>query len=252
MLYLSRLLLNARNSRVRRDLAQCQELHRTLLRAFPALETKQPGEGARDRFGVLYRIETARNAVIPLLVQSAAEPDWSYLPEMFPTYLLPDQVDMPNPAVKHIGEQYERLRDAQEFVFRLRANPTRRVSANNPKEPSRWHGKRVTYHTEEGQLGWLRRKADLGGFALLQVQTNHVADVRTQTENTVTGRHARSDGSTALSQQDHITLGSVLFEGRLRITDVERFRQTLIKGIGSGKAYGFGLLSIATVSGGGA
>jgi hypothetical protein len=32
------------------------------------------------------------------------------------------------------------------------------------------------------------------------------------------------------------------------VQDVERFRQTLISGIGSGKAYGFGLLSIATLN----
>jgi CRISPR system Cascade subunit CasE len=42
-----------------------------------------------------------------------------------------------------------------------------------------------------------------------------------------------------------MTFGSVLFEGRLAITDTEQFRATLAAGIGSGKAYGFGLLSVA-------
>jgi len=45
-----------------------------------------------------------------------------------------------------------------------------------------------------------------------------------------------------------MTFGSVLFEGRLTIDDVEKFRETLAIGIGSGKAYGFGLLSIAPAS----
>jgi CRISPR system Cascade subunit CasE len=46
-------------------------------------------------------------------------------------------------------------------------------------------------------------------------------------------------------RRQRMTFGTVLFEGLLRVTDVERFRTTLASGIGSGKAYGFGLLSIA-------
>jgi len=42
-----------------------------------------------------------------------------------------------------------------------------------------------------------------------------------------------------------LTVGDVLFDGRLVVTDADRFRETLTAGIGSGKAYGFGLLSIA-------
>jgi CRISPR system Cascade subunit CasE len=39
--------------------------------------------------------------------------------------------------------------------------------------------------------------------------------------------------------------GSVMFDGLLRVSDPDVFRLTLQKGVGSGKAYGFGLLSIA-------
>ena len=34
-----------------------------------------------------------------------------------------------------------------------------------------------------------------------------------------------------------------MFEGRLEVTDREAFLDTIRKGIGSGKAYGFGLLT---------
>jgi CRISPR system Cascade subunit CasE len=37
----------------------------------------------------------------------------------------------------------------------------------------------------------------------------------------------------------------VQFEGDLEVTDAAAFRAALAQGIGSGKAYGFGLLSIA-------
>jgi CRISPR-associated protein, Cse3 family len=40
-------------------------------------------------------------------------------------------------------------------------------------------------------------------------------------------------------------IGAVLFTGYLKVTDADRFRTALEHGIGSGKAFGFGLLSIA-------
>ena len=48
-----------------------------------------------------------------------------------------------------------------------------------------------------------------------------------------------------ISRTKRLTFGAVLFEGELEITNAEDFRNALTHGIGSGKAYGFGLLSIA-------
>ena len=38
------------------------------------------------------------------------------------------------------------------------------------------------------------------------------------------------------------------FDGVLRITDVELFRKSLLSGMGRGKAYGMGLLTLAPLS----
>ena len=65
------------------------------------------------------------------------------------------------------------------------------------------------------------------------------ADVRAVDEGKLTGRRA-SLGKSAL-----MTMAAVQFNGLLSITDVEVFRQALEQGIGSAKAYGFGLLSVA-------
>jgi CRISPR system Cascade subunit CasE len=48
-------------------------------------------------------------------------------------------------------------------------------------------------------------------------------------------------------KRSQLTFVSVLFEGRLRVTDPGKFRATLERGVGSAKAYGFGLLSIAPI-----
>ena len=58
-LYLSQLWLNARSRDAWRDLADCQGLHRTLMRAFPD-GIGSDGEGARAQAGLLFRPETDR------------------------------------------------------------------------------------------------------------------------------------------------------------------------------------------------
>jgi CRISPR system Cascade subunit CasE len=56
------------------------------------------------------------------------------------------------------------------------------------------------------------------------------------------------DGAESGSRGDAVvTFASVRFEGVLEVRDADRFREALANGIGPGKAYGFGLLSIAPV-----
>jgi len=101
--YLSRLILNPRSRDVRRDLGNCHELHRTLLRTFPQVEENEAK--ARERFGVLHRLDVdQRQQKLTLLVQSSLKPDWSRLPS---DYLL--LTDEENPACKPIHETYSRL-----------------------------------------------------------------------------------------------------------------------------------------------
>jgi CRISPR system Cascade subunit CasE len=76
---------------------------------------------------------------------------------------------------------------------------------------------------------WLERKAAAGGF------TVEAENLRVIPEG-----------------QDHFNLGrqhgahaSVEFRGTLSVTDPAKFHQTFVTGIGSAKAFGFGLLVIA-------
>lgn len=69
-------------------------------------------------------------------------------------------------------------------------------------------------------------------------------NLRTKAENKTMGWRSRDE---KCGEKQRLTFSSVLFEGELEITDANAFRQTLAQGIGSGKAYGFGLLSIAPV-----
>ena len=84
---------------------------------------------------------------------------------------------------------------------------------------------------EEEQLAWLRRRGVTGGFDLLS------ATVR-QEGMMVSSKH---EGERTWQ----LGLYSVLFEGYLRVTSPVAFIELLGRGIGSGKAFGFGLLSVA-------
>lgn len=227
-MYLSRLLLDPRSRAVRRDLADCQELHRTVMAAFPKI---QPSDGsARERLGVLHRLEADRRLNhLVLYVQSLEKPDWSHL---VPGYL-EENPDLENPACKPVGEKYRGLKTGAVLAFHLQANPTRKVDKKNQKDGPRWHGKRVELRQEEEQVAWLRRKGEQGGFDLLAVRV--LGQVKEQ------GRRQRSGGPGS-----PLTLAAVVFEGHLRITDAEKFYDlSLARGIGAGKAYGLGLFSLA-------
>jgi len=223
-MYLSRLVLNRRCRAVRRDLGDCHNLHRTLMSAFPDLGNG--GGKARARLGLLYRLEEDVSGA-RVLVQSEREPDWSNLdPEYF---LRP-------PECKRVAELYASLEAGQLLRFRLRANPTRKIKTKSGPDGRRNNGKRVELRTEGEWLAWLQRKGVQHGFRLQAVSAvGQVADVRTIRFGKLTGR---KDGGP-------LTFFAVEFEGRLVIESPGLFKAALRNGIGPGKAYGLGLLSIA-------
>jgi len=220
-MYLSRLILNPRSRRVQREVANPYQMHRSLMRAFPD-DLKEGDER------VLYRLEPGRNGALTLLVQSWTLPDWSYLAApQFRNYLLP--VSKPNPAVKPFDLD---LAAGQVLAFRLRANPT--VKHWYPDEEGKKRPKRVGIYDEEEQLAWLKRKGDLGGFRLLAVRTGGQEDV---------------GGKIKRDEETHtLKLAAVQFDGLLQVAEPDRLRAAVRQGIGSGKGFGFGLLSLAKPS----
>jgi CRISPR system Cascade subunit CasE len=224
-------------------------MHRTLMRAFAKLSSEEEIK-ARERCGVLFRadVDDLRNRV-NVYVQSAIEPDWSFLSTLR-GYLLTD-ADRPNPAWKNITVAYQSLQNGQVFSFRLRANPTKRI-ARITKGDSELKGKRVGLLREEEQIAWLIRKGEErekgtpGGFEILRNEckaqngeTQMVPRVNVRREGKQRGRKKEEGRS---HETTHL---AVLFDGILRITDANVFRKTLVRGIGPGKAFGFGLLSVA-------
>lgn len=158
----------------------------------------------------LWRAELTRPGEPPcLLVQSLERPDWGQIAGRHAGYFVEHgskALDLP-----------EQLRAGQRLRFRLEANPT--VTRD---------GKRHGLRREAEQLAWLTRQGERGGFAVESV-------VVTRADRLTLRKHDRSQ---------RIVLYAVLFEGSLIVRDPAVLGQTLLRGIGHGKALGLGLLSL--------
>jgi CRISPR system Cascade subunit CasE len=156
---------------------------------------------------------------IPVIVQSDLRPDWGRL-GVTEDYFW-DSVGHRLAGVEtkevHLG-----VRAGQILRFRLRANPTKKTL----------EGQRLGLLHEPEQLAWLSRKGQAGGFRPLAVAVVNegVRDIRGQI------------GSATPS----IRMLSILFDGRLAVMDPAVFVRTVADGVGTGKGFGFGLLSIAS------
>jgi CRISPR system Cascade subunit CasE len=231
-IYLSRLVPNIRCREARRDLADCMAMHRTLMNAFP--DRLSSNGAARSEAGVLYRVESTADGATVLLVQSALPPEWEKLP---PSWLQPAS----EPQVKEITEALGRIDVGSVLRFKLVANPTRKIGTKTGADGRKNNGKRVELRGEEEWLAWLERKAGQSGFRLRAVRAAaHVPDVRTGRDLRATGLKKGPDGSSS-----RLTFCGVAFEGRLEVVDASLFQAGLRAGIGPGKAYGYGLLSLA-------
>lgn len=214
-LFLSQWRFNPRIRPVQQALADSHALHRLVMSAFPQAA---PGEEARQAFGILYRVDMDEKTGVPsLLLQSRVRPDWSPLA---PLLLSPPEQD-----AKDVARYYDALAPGSILRFRLRANPTRRIPANRPHDSLT--GKRVNLQSDEEQQAWLTRKLSEVGCQLGECSIRPGLT-----------RQGRREGQ-------RISHGTVVFDGLLRVDDADLLRAGIRAGIGAGKAYGFGLLSLA-------
>lgn len=211
-MYLSCLEIDTSSVRGRTWLASPYRIHQRLCLAFP--------DGAAGR--ILYRIEPDWRPP-RIIVQSTEPADWERG--------FRDHPVLRSPAVQK--EVNPRFHPGQRLRFILRANPTaRRAAPSRPRRDDRRPmGPRVGLWREEDQRTWLARKGRLGGFQPLDFETSSVGSVRF--------RHGSGPDAAV---QTHF---GVDFQGHLLVTDPDALADTLAKGIGAGKAFGFGMLMLA-------
>jgi CRISPR system Cascade subunit CasE len=237
-MFLSKLLLNARDRQARRDLAQPYEMHRTLWRVFPG---DDPGR-------ILFRVDSDRTGSRPVvLVQSDLQPQWERLAEMAPHYVLAP------PDFKPFQSSFT---NGQRLRFRLRANPTKKVASlskserlagTRSRDGTTKNGHRLAIFREEEQLAWLLQKGMKGGFRvpgewLEEGEGRSTPNFRVE---------VFSEGWIRCGKEGHAEgrFFAVRYEGVLEVTDSDQLLRTVADGIGPAKGFGFGLLSLARVEG---
>lgn len=220
-MYLSQLILNPHSRQVQREISNIYQMHRTIMTAFP--------ENLPKDERILFRLDVDRRNVIKLLVQSQYQPNWEFISTSSKDYLLPPSlmdIDAPNPAVTQF-DLSKTLLPNQILAFRLRANPTIKKD-----RPGKKQGHRIGIYDETSQIEWLNRKAELGGFRILSVRSSQ--------EEKISDTIFRQNSS-----DQRMEMLAILFDGVLQITDPNKVNDAIRNGIGSGKGFGFGLLSLA-------
>ncbi len=205
-MYLSKLTLNPRNRLARPDTANPYKMHQTLSRI---LEPEK---------NYLWRLEDTI-----LLVQSESKPDWGQLE---PGYLA-------QASESKVFDLHDFALD-RKYRFRLHANPTISKSIPQAERELRKSGKPKTGKREglyelEDQTAWLKRQASRSGFELLDFMVSNSDSWRIKKDN----------------NSPPMTLAIAEFDGHLRITNLETFQTCVQTGLGHGKAFGLGLLSLA-------
>lgn len=154
---------------------------------------------------ILWRIEPVAALSDPVMLVQAQEPaNWSVLEN----YLRAD-------AETREFSPESLLRTGQSYRFRLFANPT--VTRD---------GKRQGVLGEAAQQAWLARQGQRHGFVVESLLVTGSELLR-----------GRKGGG-------QISLLKVCFEGRLKVNNVAALAQAVRTGIGPGKAFGCGLLSL--------
>ncbi|MGW1177417.1 type I-E CRISPR-associated protein Cas6/Cse3/CasE [Kitasatospora sp. NPDC002543] len=210
-LWLTRIVPDPRSRDARRDTAGAVDLHHRMMSLFPDHVAE---EEPRRRLGVLFRTESTAGGD-QILLQSGQRPELDRLPTGYG-----------QAVTKPLTPLLDALRPGLHIRYRIAANPIRRPT----RATRELYGlKAVVPLLGAAADDWWARQAEASG---LNIGILHSSPLEAAKGN------RRSD-------QRPVKHDRVLFEGTAVITDADRLRTRLTEGIGKGKAYGCGLLSIA-------
>lgn len=208
-MYLSRVIIDRDNRRKIRDLTHAGAFHNWVESSFPDEFESQ------TRSRKLWRIDRIAG-IDYLLVVSPQKPDLEKL----------EQYGVIGSAQTKPYDQFlDKLAEGMVLKFRVVLNPVvSRVKGDVQKR-----GRVMPHVTVEQQMKFLLDRSTKNGFSLEEgnfvITNREFVPFRKQNEK-------------------EIGLSKVTYEGRLAISDIDKFKETLTQGFGKKKAYGFGLLTV--------
>jgi CRISPR system Cascade subunit CasE len=270
MMYLSHLMIDVGNNPDRPRpgrlwLRNIYHVHQRLLMAFPT--GRQRGEDPRflrpfdpagfERPRFLFRIDNSIEDNCPrtiILVQSNLQPNWDYAFQNARMFLA---------AEPEFREWQPAFPAGNELRFRILINLSKKTTESKngtdlrklregtdtlgrPKS----QGKRVALTWEDGQkpeeaiVPWFARKAAQSGFELRDCHVLRLGWAAGYLPEKKAPRKEGEEGAAGHPARQ-MRFRSALLEGTLAVADAPLFAQAIASGIGSAKAFGFGLLSVA-------
>lgn len=216
-MFLSRMPVNPARRGSRKLISSPQAMHAAVMAAFVTDSAVTPGVGR-----ILWRTDIAGPKVM-LYVLSPQQPDFTHIVEQagWPTTQAWETRDYTGLLSKLDADQL--------WGFRLTANPVHNVR-KGPGEQTR----RVPHVTADQQLQWLLDRCGSHGF---EIPTNSLDQPDVVVHSRDSKQFRRGD--------QFKRLNTATFDGHLRVTDPEKLRIALTHGLGHGKAYGCGLITLA-------
>ncbi len=230
-MYLSRIELDIRRRETLSALAYPVVMHGAIEDSFDCKDERK-----------LWRIDTlGAKTYLLLLSKSELNPD-NLLRQFAPLH-------SSNPRNDYfISKDYDpllnRIELGQKYRFRLCANPVHNTRKNKDNASS--ERQRLARVTHEQQCDWLLKRAESLGFTLEQ------GDEYTTSDGSIFHTHPSFEVVSdtwkifkkGRDSSTKVTLRQATFEGVLTVSNVDLFKEKLTQGIGHGKAYGCGLMTI--------
>lgn len=208
-MYFSRIELDMRKRSTMKAISSPSLFHGAIESSF---------EGERNRR--LWRIDKLGGHTY-LLVLSEDKPDFFNFAKQFCS----EKSECPW-QTKSYDMLLDKIEDGTKWHFRLVANPT--ISKKTEKKSSE-RGKIYAHITPYYQKKWLLDRCENNGFMVCEHDLYVTQSV---------WKRFYKNGNKLIS------FLSVTYEGMLSITDSKKFKACLQDGIGRGKAYGMGLLTV--------
>ena len=220
-MYFSRVEVDSKNRQKLSNLSHVGAYHNWVESAFTS-ERKEEVDGHRNRH--LWRLEEL-NGKQYLLIVSANRPNLDVL----------ESYGIAGSAVtKNYDSFLDNLYDGESLLFKLVANPTLKKAI-----PGKKQGRIIPVKPSELNT-WLLNKQDQFGF---EIEKDTFQNYQVQ----VTHKGKKLLYHKKDNNRKQVLLSEVTYEGILKITNIKKFKDALISGIGREKAYGFGLLTVAPI-----
>ena len=228
-MFISRIPLNRARYSARQLMSSPYKLHAAVECAFSPDAVRKSKEGR-----ILWRLDAlSSDKGVWLYVVSPEKPDFTHIVEQsgWPLHAEWETKDY-RPLLDHIAK-------GQQWHFKLRANPVRKVAEDKGRRHSSEGivGKIQGHITVDQQIQWLVDRSASHGFVITVVEDG-------KPDVLVKERHKEQFKRAGAV----VTLVTAVFEGQLEITDARLFRETLCQGIGRAKGFGCGLLTIAPIT----